>query len=733
MSLTSGAYQESRQRYLLGLGPFTLEISQIHWSTGALRGRITLLKPDEEPDAQGQDALKAVFQTEMDLGLMRDRESLIRILRPFEEEDSTSSDETSPFEPWAPHIHELFVDIAYQEAAREMPKRICDIPKPDGNRFLTVAGFPLLTSDVSILFGDGGTGKSLLTLYWMALFANRGHRVLWLDYEMGAWDHQERLGTLFSTQVGGLLHLAGNAPVAALEETLRQHIVNERIDFMVIDSAMLASPGKDNTPAAMPTELFQTLRRLALGVMIIGHQTKDGSDEKPFGCHSADTDVLTDQGWLPHADVTPTHSIACFNHHTSEIEWARPSVVHQYLFNGTLIEMAGVSTNFCVTPTHRVLVKTPQGEGRWARDWRIHLASKLNGTSIRVPGAALDPNGTDSPRPGFAEFLGWWIAEGSLDGNAPVLTQRQGPLATRMQAVVQQLGFSANAWFGKSRPTEQTCMQLRLRKATVLGHWLRDHAGSGAYHKHIPRECFHWTLKDRQTLLSALMEGDGSWRSPQAGVYTTMSAQLADDVQQLAIQNGWTATIATSPRNGNPTFDIRIGRRTFFELRGARHWHVRPYTGMVYCLTVPTGAYITRRQGKASITGNSAFWHNNVRASWHIQQRGNGFLQLTCRKNTFGDGVKEGETITYNILRNKEKTHTTITNTESETLKESTAEAILKCLSMLSPEHPGRTFSELLSGLSGVKNATLTKVLERLRKSGKVTRDTQTGHYRTVD
>lgn len=34
------------------------------------------------------------------------------------------------------------------------------------------------------------------------------------------------------------------------------------------------------------------------------------------------------------------------------------------------------------------------------------------------------------------------------------------------------------------------------------------------------------------------------------------------------------------------------------------------YIGDVYCLTVPTGAYLTRRNGKMAITGNSANFFN---------------------------------------------------------------------------------------------------------------------------
>jgi hypothetical protein len=36
------------------------------------------------------------------------------------------------------------------------------------------------------------------------------------------------------------------------------------------------------------------------------------------------------------------------------------------------------------------------------------------------------------------------------------------------------------------------------------------------------------------------------------------------------------------------------------------------YKGFVYCLTTPTGAYITRRNGKVGISGNSANFFNKT-------------------------------------------------------------------------------------------------------------------------
>lgn len=91
--------------------------------------------------------------------------------------------------------------------------------------------------------------------------------------------------------------------------------------------------------------------------------------------------------------------------------------------------------------------------------------------------------------------------------------------------------------------------------------------------------------------------------------YATASVELADDVQRLAIELGMSGFIRSKPRRLPHHLDqyvVLIGNRRHIELKAERgNIRTEPYQGYVYCLTVPSGAYLTRREGAMAISGNS--------------------------------------------------------------------------------------------------------------------------------
>ena len=95
----------------------------------------------------------------------------------------------------------------------------------------------------------------------------------------------------------------------------------------------------------------------------------------------------------------------------------------------------------------------------------------------------------------------------------------------------------------------------------------------------------------------------------------TVSPGLRDDLQRLAVELGIpTAYGEQIPANQNhqKRFQLSFGRpqRRQVALRKERNISRERYSGLVWCLTVPTGAYFVRRNGQVSVSGNSAHWVN---------------------------------------------------------------------------------------------------------------------------
>jgi hypothetical protein len=255
--------------YVEQLGSFYLHLSQIRWTANQLRASCLLYA---DKDGQGDP----LFQADIDLISMVDRDRLLRLL-------STYDRGNDPTE-WPCAVHAFFARVIQHESHIETPICITSAPPRKTERYLTVGSMPLLISDFTMIFGDGGSKKSLISLWWAAQLSGPHMRVLWVDWEMFVSDHQERLATMFPGQKFPYFdHLMGTAPLEQMEDVLRGYIKARGIKFLVIDSAVAAAPGKSGAPADMPTGFFQTLRRLRVGALIIGHQTKSGDATKPFG------------------------------------------------------------------------------------------------------------------------------------------------------------------------------------------------------------------------------------------------------------------------------------------------------------------------------------------------------------------------------------------------------------------------------------------------------------------
>lgn len=340
---------------------------------------------------------------------------------------------------------------------------------------------------------------------------------------------------------------------------------------------------------------------------------------RQYACYSSDTEVLTRSGWKLHQDVSLDDEVCCFNLQTDAQEWQHPSHIHAFPFIGDMISINGgtkAPLDLLVTPNHRMVVQPgyPLPVGSRAphknpRHWAFREASTLSTCKWKLPYAIGEDTTGHGGNIEFARFLGWWISEGSLAYDAPVLTQVVGEMSERMRETVANIGYEAN-YLVQDFPPRQPCMHLRLRGATVLGRWLREQCGGTTYSKRIPKCAFSWSLEARRALLEALIDGDGTRHTENRSSYFTTSCQLADDVQRLAISLGYSGRITNhdaANESSVPRFCVHIGRRRYVTIQ-PRNFSTVPYSGMVYCLTVPTGAYVTRRNGRMAVAGNSAFW-----------------------------------------------------------------------------------------------------------------------------
>ncbi len=188
---------------------------------------------------------------------------------------------------WVWLLEEFCLRVLEAEDAGTPEIPIEQIPlSPEDHAELDAGGLPLLRRHPTIWFGDGGAAKSYLALYAMADLAQRGERVLYLDWEFSGEDHRRRLHRL-TGPIPALPNLFYRRCDRALSKDvprIREIISARHISFLVCDSVGFAA---DGTPEAAEsaTNYFKALRELGqIGSLHIAHVSKaEQGDQKPFG------------------------------------------------------------------------------------------------------------------------------------------------------------------------------------------------------------------------------------------------------------------------------------------------------------------------------------------------------------------------------------------------------------------------------------------------------------------
>lgn len=336
----------------------------------------------------------------------------------------------------------------------------------------------------------------------------------------------------------------------------------------------------------------------------------------PYGCcYSADTDVLTRAGWKKFYELAPDDEVLTYNIDRKVAEYQRPTAHFAYAYKGKMYVQSNRRLKTCVTPNHKMLVAWDCDHDE-LKSPRLLEAQHIAGKPMAYLLAAPLDEGEESehfilpevkagkykhhlparsiPMSDWLHFLGWYIAEGHCyeskkTGNCTIsLTTyyRTDEAVSAMRAI----GLSPV--INKHHVTA-TSRQL-YEYVKLLGK---------SHEKHIPPEIKRLHPKYLLVLLKSLLNGDGNQHSKNGWKYTTISRQLADDVQEIALKCGLAASV-TLDQEGFYRVNICTTRTTQCNLDQNRSEWV-DYEGMIYCVEVPNSTVMVRQNGHAYFSGNS--------------------------------------------------------------------------------------------------------------------------------
>lgn len=380
-------------------------------------------------------------------------------------------------------------------------------------------------------------------------------------------------------------------------------------------------------------------------------------------CYSADTEVLTNEGWKAWPAVRGDELFASMSAE-GELVYEPAEERFDEFYEGPMYQVQSQQVDLLVTPNHRMWVQEVdrQAYRRGEQPFTIRHAKDLLHKRVRYQKGGVFWRGESSDivclpethrryrrwdrprevvrayagvsfqaRP-FSRFLGWFISEGNLGrpDTAINLTQNRGPFLNEIESTVRQLGFSPmNVRSGTSESRRITF------KNVALYDWLEAQCDRGALQKHVPDLVMNWPPPLVLDFLGALIKGDGNVH-PENGhvVLYTSSKALADDVQVLALKAGIAANIRVDNRVESHTISTGVTIRktkpnyiVSFLKPSNLYPHVNQhltsawpnrfravdgyddrmvhYAGRVYCVKVRHGLLYVRRNGKPCWSGNT--------------------------------------------------------------------------------------------------------------------------------
>jgi hypothetical protein len=184
---------------------------------------------------------------------------------------------------WAGLLEELCQRVIAAERVGAPAVDLRDVTPAAQDDDLRIDRLTLPRRHPAILFGDGGTGKSLIALNVAGQLAQAGMTVLYADWEFAAEDHRLRLGGLFGEAMPSIQYVRCERPMVAEADRLTRLVREHRVDYFIADSIAFACDGPPEA-AEVAAGYYRALRRIGVGSLNVAHMTKsDGGDQKPFG------------------------------------------------------------------------------------------------------------------------------------------------------------------------------------------------------------------------------------------------------------------------------------------------------------------------------------------------------------------------------------------------------------------------------------------------------------------
>lgn len=308
-------------------------------------------------------------------------------------------------------------------------------------------------------------------------------------------------------------------------------------------------------------------------------------------CYDSQTEVLTNRGFVYFDSLRSTDKVAQWE--DGDITFTPPERIIKQPYHGDMVQLTSGHIDLCLTPDHRCLIQDRKNEcysiilaENYKSDYR-HLHAGIH----RLKGVELSP-----------EYITLIVA---TQADAEIVAKNALRFKFAKERKYTRLKDCLDAL--KMAYTERVDSKGRFEIIT------EPEALTKCYPYINDKKCFTWQLlglsvNSKKQLLAELPYWDGLYTRAE-NVYTSVIKKNADIVQALYTLTDKRALLSVYSYNKEQNSKYQIAYRVYetkrnYSLTTNVAKDYVPYDGTVYCVTVPTGFIVVRRNGKTSICGN---------------------------------------------------------------------------------------------------------------------------------
>jgi len=350
-------------------------------------------------------------------------------------------------------------------------------------------------------------------------------------------------------------------------------------------------------------------------------------------CYDDQTEVLTNVGWKKFIDLDDQDQVACLDK-SGRVHYEVPQERFVFQYQGEMIGYQNQLVDFLVTPNHRVFMDTFINRKPEDFKGKVIPASEAFDRNGRFRKIADWDEGEESISPDWAEFLGFWFAEGWAEFN-PKARKYRITLTNSDDKYVECLLRRVGLWditkvYPKhKKPHVKDYTIHRKELAAIFVKYGKAHT------KRIPDSIRNGSKKIIRAFLKGFWVGDGTTDNNGSTSLATAGYGLAGDLQELYLRVGVIASVLTCiSQVGNEYYTVNVWKsrgkfphvhkreyqKKHFRSDDYNGWYKKYYDGPVYSVQVSDynkgdgkgGIILVRRNGKYVWSGNTHSQVNNV-------------------------------------------------------------------------------------------------------------------------